>query len=232
MADRSILLNTVAELLEGELPDIAHGVTTDMGKPFAQAKGEVAKCANTFRWFAEHGEALLADQEVLLGTSVGRIPYRPLGAVLVMASWSFPLWQATRFLVPAVMAGNVGLLKLPPNVPRTALVFEDLFRRAGAPDGLVQALLVGTDQLPAILADRRVAAVAVGALALAGPQATHATLVILFGIYAFVHGILSTAAAIGGRGQQELSFPMKLTAALPCMAKRSTSPPERQFWSR
>jgi succinate-semialdehyde dehydrogenase/glutarate-semialdehyde dehydrogenase len=159
-AERGILLNTVAELLEGELPDIAHGVTTEMGKPFAQAKGEVARCASAFRWFAEHGEALLADQEVPLGPSVGRVTYRPLGAVLVVSSWSFPLWQATRFVCSAAMAGNVVLLKGAPNVPRTTLVFEDLFRRAGAPEGLVQALLIGSDQLPAIIADRRVAAVA------------------------------------------------------------------------
>lgn len=159
-AERSILLNTVAELLEGELPDIAHGLTTEMGKPFAQAKGEVAKCASAFRWFAEHGEALIADQEVPLGASLGRIALRPLGAVLVVASWSFPLWQATRFICPAVTAGNVGLLKHSPNVPRTALVFEDLFRRAGAPEGVLQALLIGTDQLPVVISDRRVAAVA------------------------------------------------------------------------
>jgi succinate-semialdehyde dehydrogenase/glutarate-semialdehyde dehydrogenase len=159
-AERSILLTTVAELLEGELPDIAHGVTTEMGKPFAQAKGEVAKCASAFRWFAEHGEALLADQEVPLGASVGRITFRPLGVVLAIASWSFPLWQATRFLCPAVVAGNVGLLKHAPNVPRTALVFEDLFRRAGAPVGLLQALMIGTDQLPAVISDGRVATVA------------------------------------------------------------------------
>jgi succinate-semialdehyde dehydrogenase / glutarate-semialdehyde dehydrogenase len=159
-AERAILLNTVAELLEAELPDIAHGVTTEMGKPFAQAKGEVAKCASAFRWFAENGEALLADEEVPLGAAVGRVTLRPLGAVLVVASWSFPLWQATRFVGSALMAGNVGLLKSAPNVPRTTLVYEDLFRRAGAPEGLLQALLIGTDQLPAIVADRRVAAVA------------------------------------------------------------------------
>jgi succinate-semialdehyde dehydrogenase/glutarate-semialdehyde dehydrogenase len=158
-ADRSLLLITVAELFEGELPDIAHVMTTEMGKPFAQAKGEVAKCASGFRWFAEHAEALLTDQEVAVDASLGLVTYQPLGAVLAIMPWNFPLWQVARFIAPAVMAGNVGLLKHAPSVPRTALLLEDLFRRAGAPDGVFQTLLVGTDQVPAIIADPRVAAV-------------------------------------------------------------------------
>jgi succinate-semialdehyde dehydrogenase / glutarate-semialdehyde dehydrogenase len=157
--ERSRLLITVAELLEGELPDIAHVITTEMGKPFAQAKGEVAKCAYGFRWFAEHAEAMLTDQEVPVDASLGLITYQPLGVVLAVMPWNFPLWQVTRFIAPAVMAGNVGLLKHAPSVPRCALLLEDLFRRAGAPDGVFQTLLVGTDQVPAIIADRRVAAV-------------------------------------------------------------------------
>ena len=158
-AERSVLLTTVAELLEGELPVIAHLVTTEMGKPFAQAKGEVAKCASGFRWFAERAEAMLADQEVPVDASLGLITYQPLGVVLAIMPWNFPLWQVTRFIAPAVMAGNVGLLKHAPNVPRAALLLEDLFRRAGAPDGILQTLLIGTDQVPAIIADPRVAAV-------------------------------------------------------------------------
>ena len=158
-AERSRLLVTVAELLEGELPDIAHVVTTEMGKPFAQAKGEVAKCAKAFRWFAEHAEAMLTDEEVAVDASLGLVTYQPLGAVLAIMPWNFPLWQVVRFLAPAVMVGNVGLLKHAPSVPRTALLLEDVFRRAGAPDGVFQTLLVGTDQVPGIIADPRVAAV-------------------------------------------------------------------------
>jgi succinate-semialdehyde dehydrogenase/glutarate-semialdehyde dehydrogenase len=158
-AERSRLLTTVAELLEGELPDIAHVITTEMGKPFAQAKGEVAKCASGFRWFAEHAEAMLTDEEVAVDASLGLVTYQPLGAVLAIMPWNFPLWQVTRFLAPAVMVGNVGLLKHAPSVPRTALLLEDVFRRAGAPAGVFQTLLVGTDQVPAIIADVRVAAV-------------------------------------------------------------------------
>ena len=157
--ERSRLLVTVAELLEGELPDIAHVITTEMGKPFAQAKGEVAKCASGFRWFAEHAEGMLVDEEVRVDASLALITYQPLGAVLAIMPWNFPLWQVVRFIAPAVMAGNVGLLKHAPSVPRTALLLEDLFRRAGAPDGVFQTLLVGTDQVPALIADPRVAAV-------------------------------------------------------------------------
>jgi succinate-semialdehyde dehydrogenase/glutarate-semialdehyde dehydrogenase len=124
----------VAELLEGELPDIAHVVTTEMGKPFAQAKGEVAKCASGFRWFAEHAEAMLADEEVAVDASLGSGHLPTPGAVLAIMPWNFPLWQVTRFLAPALMAGNVGLLKHAPSVPRTALLLEDLLRRAGAPE--------------------------------------------------------------------------------------------------
>jgi succinate-semialdehyde dehydrogenase/glutarate-semialdehyde dehydrogenase len=157
--DRARLLITVAELLEGELPDIAHVVTTEMGKPFAQAKGEVAKCASGFRWFAENAESMLTDEEVLVDASLALVSYQPLGAVLAIMPWNFPLWQVVRFIAPAVMAGNVGLLKHAPNVPRTALLLEDLFRRAGAPEGVFQTLLIGTDQVPPIIADPRVAAV-------------------------------------------------------------------------
>jgi succinate-semialdehyde dehydrogenase/glutarate-semialdehyde dehydrogenase len=158
-AERSRLLITVAELLEAELPDIAHVVTTEMGKPFAQAKGEVAKCASGFRWFAEHAEGMLIDDEVPVDASLGLVTYQPLGTVLAIMPWNFPLWQVTRFLAPAVMVGNVGLLKHAPSVPRTALLLEDLFLRAGAPDGVFQTLLIGTDQVPSIIADPRVAAV-------------------------------------------------------------------------
>ncbi len=157
--ERSRLLVTVAELLEGELPDIAHVVTTEMGKPFAQAKAEVSKCASAFRWFAQHAEVLLGDEEVTVDASLGLVRYQPLGVVLAIMPWNFPLWQVVRFLAPAVMVGNVGLLKHAPSVPRTALLLEDLFRRAGAADGVFQTLLIGTDQVPAVIADPRVAAV-------------------------------------------------------------------------
>ena len=175
VGDRSRLLITVAELLEGELPDIAHVLTTEMGKPFAQAKGEVAKCASAFRWYAEHGPVFIADEEVPIDGARGLIRYQPLGAVLAIMPWNFPLWQVVRFAAPGILAGNVGLLKHAPNVPRTSLLLEDLFRRAGAPTGVFQSLLIGTDQVPAIIADPRVKAVtltgSVGAGRAVGGQA-------------------------------------------------------------
>jgi succinate-semialdehyde dehydrogenase/glutarate-semialdehyde dehydrogenase len=158
-AERGRLLVTVAELLEGELPHIAHVITTEMGKTFAQAKGEVGKCASGFRWFAEHAEGMLTDQEVPVDASLGLVTFQPLGTILAIMPWNFPLWQVARFIAPAVMVGNVGLLKHAPSVPRTALLWEDLFRRAGAPAGVLQTLLIGTDQVPAVIADSRVAAV-------------------------------------------------------------------------
>jgi succinate-semialdehyde dehydrogenase/glutarate-semialdehyde dehydrogenase len=175
VGDRSRLLITVAELLEGELPDIAHLLTTEMGKPFAQAKGEVAKCASAFRWYSEHGPAFIADEEVPIEGARGLIRYQPLGPVLAIMPWNFPLWQVVRFAAPGVLAGNVGLLKHAPNVPRTSLLLEDVFRRAGAPTGVFQSLLIGTDQVPAIIADPRVKAVtltgSVGAGRAVGGQA-------------------------------------------------------------
>lgn len=158
-AERARLLITVAELFEAELPDIAHQMTTEMGKPFAQAKAEVAKCATGFRWFAEHAARMLADEDIALDSGRAYVTYQPLGPVLAVMPWNFPLWQVVRFLAPAIMAGNVGLLKHAPSVPRTALFLEDVFRRAGAPDGVFQTLLVGTDQVAGIIADHRVAAV-------------------------------------------------------------------------
>jgi succinate-semialdehyde dehydrogenase/glutarate-semialdehyde dehydrogenase len=158
-AERSRLLVTAAELLEGEVPVIAEMITTEMGKPFAQAKGEVSKCANGFRWFADHAEAMLEDREVPVEASLGLITYQPLGPILAIMPWNFPLWQVARFIAPAIMVGNVGLLKHAPSVPRTALFLEHLFRRAGGPEGILQTLLIGTDQVPGIIADRRVAGV-------------------------------------------------------------------------
>ncbi|MBV8463159.1 MAG: aldehyde dehydrogenase family protein, partial [Acidimicrobiales bacterium] len=158
-AERARLLVTVAELFEAELPDIAHGMTTEMGKPFAQAKAEVAKCATGFRWFAEHAARMLTDEVVDVDSARAYVTYQPLGPVLAVMPWNFPLWQVTRFLAPAIMVGNVGLLKHAPSVPRSALFLEDVFRRAGAPDGVFQTLLIGIDQVPAVIADPRVAAV-------------------------------------------------------------------------
>lgn len=162
--ERARLLRRAADLLERDAPDIARTMTTEMGKPLAQARAEALKCVKAMRWYAERAEALLADEHPAEGDVVDsgaahvRVHYRPLGVVLAVMPWNFPLWQVVRFAAPALMAGNVGLLKHASNVPQTALYLEELFHRAGYPEGCFQTLLVGSDAIEAILRDSRVAA--------------------------------------------------------------------------
>ncbi|MGW7267515.1 NADP-dependent succinic semialdehyde dehydrogenase [Streptomyces sp. NPDC054842] len=163
-AERARLLLRAADLLDEDQDDIAQVMTTEMGKPVKQARAEAAKCAKAMRWYADHAEELLADEEPPesaardSGASRVVVRYRPLGPVLAVMPWNFPLWQVVRFAAPALMAGNVGLLKHASNVPQTALYLEDLFRRAGFPDGCFQTLLIGSGAVEDILRDPRVKA--------------------------------------------------------------------------
>ena len=159
--ERSRHLITAAELLEGEVPDVARILTTEMGKTFAAAKAEVSKSAVALRWFADNAARLLADEDIPTAAKASRsyVHYQPLGAVLAIMPWNFPLWQVIRFAAPALMVGNVGLLKHASNVPQTALAIEDLFRRAGLPEGVFTTLLVESRDVAAIIEDPRVAAV-------------------------------------------------------------------------
>jgi len=134
-------------------------LTTEMGKTFAAAKGEVAKCALAMRFYAEHAERLLADESIETAATASYVRFDPLGPVLAVMPWNFPLWQVIRFAAPTLMAGNVGVLKHASNVPRTALLLEDLFRRAGFPEGVFSTLLIGSAAVAGIIADDRVAAV-------------------------------------------------------------------------
>ncbi|MBT1093737.1 NADP-dependent succinic semialdehyde dehydrogenase [Streptomyces sp. Tu102] len=162
--DRGRLLIQAANLLDTDQEDIARVMTTEMGKPIKQARAEAAKCAKAMRWYAERAEGLLADEEPAdsdvkdSGASRVRVRYRPLGPVLAVMPWNFPLWQVMRFAAPALMAGNVGLLKHSSNVPQTALYIEDLFHRAGYTEGCFQTLLIGAGQVDDILRDERVKA--------------------------------------------------------------------------
>ena len=158
-AERARHLINAADLFEGEAPDIARIVTIEMGKTFASARGEASKCALGLRWFAEHGESLLADQPIATGASRSYVHYQPIGVVLAIMPWNFPLWQVVRFAAPALMVGNVGLLKHASNVPQTALLIEDIFRRAGLPEGAFSNLFVDSKDVAAIIEDQRVAAV-------------------------------------------------------------------------
>lgn len=162
--ERSRLLNRAADLLDEDQQDIARTMTLEMGKPLKASRAEAAKCAKAMRWYAAHAEELLADEHPSpadvedSGASRAYVHYRPLGTVLAVMPWNFPLWQVVRFAAPALMAGNTGLLKHASNVPQTALYLGDLFHRAGFPAGCFQTLLVGSGAVEAILRDRRVAA--------------------------------------------------------------------------
>ncbi len=160
-AQRAEWLRAAADILDSEADSIARMMTTEMGKTLLSARAEVGKCAVACRFFAEHAEGYLADEPVdadLVGAKRAYARYEPLGAVLAVMPWNFPLWQAMRFAAPALMAGNVGLLKHASNVPQTALFMEDLFRRAGFPDGSFITLLIGSGAVARVLADPRVRA--------------------------------------------------------------------------
>jgi len=158
---RAAWMRRAAGILDEERDQIAAMMTTEMGKTLAAARQEVAKCAGACRYYAEHAAGFLADEPADAGAVGARrayVSYQPLGPVLAIMPWNFPLWQAMRFAAPALMAGNAGLLKHASNVPQTALFLSDLFARAGFPAGTFQTLLVGSARIEAILRDDRVMA--------------------------------------------------------------------------
>jgi succinate-semialdehyde dehydrogenase/glutarate-semialdehyde dehydrogenase len=158
-AERAGWMRAAADLYDAEQPDIARVLTTEMGKTYGAAKAEVAKCALCMRWYADHAEGYLADEVVESGAGRSLIRFEPLGPVLAVMPWNFPLWQVVRFAAPALMAGNVGLLKHASNVPQAALLLEDVFRRAGFPDGAFATLLVPSGDVAGLIADDRIVAV-------------------------------------------------------------------------
>jgi succinate-semialdehyde dehydrogenase/glutarate-semialdehyde dehydrogenase len=170
-ADRAGWARAAAGILDDEVDQVAAVMTTEMGKTLKAAKAETTKCATVLRFYAEHAERFLADEPADAG-AVGAVRaytrWQPLGPVLAVMPWNFPLWQAMRFAAPALMAGNVGLLKHASNVPQTALFMEELFRRAGFPEDVFTTLLVGSDQVERILRDDRVRAATLTGSAPAG----------------------------------------------------------------
>jgi succinate-semialdehyde dehydrogenase / glutarate-semialdehyde dehydrogenase len=158
LSRRSEWLMAAAELLEGERDRWAELMTREMGKPIGAASAEAEKCAWVCRYYAENGAAFLADEPVESAAERSWVAYQPLGPVLAVMPWNFPFWQLFRFAAPALMAGNVALLKHASNVPGCAVAIEEIFRRAGFPDGTFQTLLVGSDAVEGILADERVRA--------------------------------------------------------------------------
>ncbi len=160
-AQRAEWMRAAADILDREADAVAATMTTEMGKTLKSAKAEAQKCAKACRFYADHAEGFLADEPAdpaAVGAKRAFARYLPIGPVLAVMPWNFPLWQAMRFAAPALMAGNVGLLKHASNVPQTALFMEDLFCRAGFPDGVFQTLLIGSDVVEQVLRDPRVAA--------------------------------------------------------------------------
>ncbi|MGW2047697.1 NADP-dependent succinic semialdehyde dehydrogenase [Streptomyces sp. NPDC001858] len=159
---RARWMRAAADLVEADAARTARMLTIEMGKPIAQARAEVLKCARAMRFYADNAESLLADQPLAdpstVQASAAYTTYAPLGVVLAVMPWNYPMWQVIRFAAPALMAGNVGLLKHASNVPQTAMYLDTLFERAGFPDGSFQSLLIGAADVEAVLRDRRVAA--------------------------------------------------------------------------
>ncbi len=158
---RALWMRKLATLLEQESPELAATITCEMGKPLEAARQEVLKCVTVCRFYAENAARMLAPEPVQTEASASYVRWDPLGIVLAVMPWNFPFWQVFRFLAPALMGGNVGLLKHAPNVPQCALAIESLTRRAGFPRGSFQALLLETPQVEMVLGDERVAAVTV-----------------------------------------------------------------------
>src|SRR5919205_3229999 len=154
-------LRAAADVLDQDADTVAELMTTEMGKTLASAKAEVAKCAKALRFYADHGPEYLQRRPAdagAVGATEAYVEYQPIGVVLAIMPWNFPLWQAMRFAAPALMAGNVGLLKHASNVPQTALYLEELFVKAGFPEDVFQTLLIGSGTVERVLRDDRVIA--------------------------------------------------------------------------
>ncbi|HUB32380.1 MAG TPA: NAD-dependent succinate-semialdehyde dehydrogenase [Bryobacteraceae bacterium] len=169
-ADRARWLMAAAEILESGRDRFGRLMTLEMGKPISGARAEAAKCATACRYYAEHGERLLADEPMDAGAGRNFIRYQPIGPVLAVMPWNFPFWQVFRFAAPALMAGNVGLLKHASNVPQCALAIEEILLEAGFPRDTFQTLLITSDQVARVLDDPRVRAASLTGSEAAGAQ--------------------------------------------------------------
>lgn len=158
LSERAAMMRHAAEILESEKEEWAKLMTLEMGKPIGAAVAEAEKCAWGCRYYAENAERFLADEPVDTGNRRSFVRYQPLGPVLAVMPWNFPFWQVFRFAAPAIMAGNVGLLKHASNVPGCALAIEEVFRRAGFREGVFQTLLIGSRRVAGVIDDPRVRA--------------------------------------------------------------------------
>ena len=158
LAERALMMNRAAEILESEKQDFGRLMTLEMGKPIKGAVAEAEKCALVCRYYADNAKNHLAESVVETNASRSYVRFEPLGPVLAVMPWNFPFWQVFRFAAPALMAGNVGLLKHASNVPQCALAIADIFARAGFPAGAFQTLLIGSEAVQRILEDPRIVA--------------------------------------------------------------------------
>jgi len=173
--ERAAWLNRAAEVLENDEPELGRLMSLEMGKPITAARQEIRKCALTCRYYAEHGEAFLRDERIETDGARSFIRYQPLGPILAVMPWNFPFWQVFRFAAPALMAGNVALLKHASNVPQCALAIEGVFTRAGFPAGAFQTLLIPAGAVADVISDSRVrAATLTGSLAAGAAVAAQA----------------------------------------------------------
>ena len=168
--ERARMMKRAAEILEEEAEELGRTITLEMGKPLAAGIAEANKCARGCRYYAENAERFMADEKIDYEGANVYIRYQPIGPVLAVMPWNFPFWQVFRHAAPGLMAGNVVLLKHASNVPQCALAIEDVFHRAGFPEGAFQTLLIGSKQVQAVLDDKRVKAVTLTGSGPAGSQ--------------------------------------------------------------
>jgi succinate-semialdehyde dehydrogenase/glutarate-semialdehyde dehydrogenase len=173
-AERARMMLRAAEILETEKEAFGRIMVTEMGKTLKSAMDEAVKSAWGCRYYADNAERFLADEPVRTTAAHSFVTFQPIGPVLAVMPWNFPFWQVFRFAAPALMAGNVGLLKHASNVPQCALAIEEIFRRAGFPEGVFQTLLIEPSQVKAVIEDRRVAAVTLTGSNAAGAQVASA----------------------------------------------------------
>jgi len=159
MEDRCIMIRRVADVLRDDVEPLAELITLEMGKTFAEAQAEIEKCAWVCEYYADNGPTFLADEVIETDASKSYVAYLPLGVVLAVMPWNFPFWQVFRFAAPALVAGNITLLKHASNVPQCALAIEEVFRKAGFPDYIFSNLMIGADQVESVIRHKSVSAV-------------------------------------------------------------------------
>ena len=187
-AHRAGVLRRAAALLRERQNELARLMALEMGKPVTDGRAEVLKCATCCDYYAEHAEGFLADEIIKTDAARSFISYQPLGVVLAVMPWNFPLWQVVRFAAPALMAGNVGLLKHASNVPQCALALEKIFHDAGLPPACFRTLLIGSDLVEKLIADDRLMAVT-----LTGSEGAGSSVAAIAG-----HHIKKTVLELGG----------------------------------